>query len=158
MARSRCPRAAARVNALPDDCVRSVEPEITEFIDEVADLEPESAARWLTAYLPTVKVIYCFQLLSGTDVGDGWEAVHAVQGELWSRLGGIFQAGDEGFSNREGYHIVWQFTDKVTGPWNMAVLEEDGTWTPFEMDLGDRQQRAAFMAGRVPETAKRLPK
>ena len=132
--------------------------EIAEFIGEVADLEPESAAHWLENYLPTVKVIYCFQLLSGTDVGDGWKAVHAVQGELWSRLGGIFQAGDEGFSNTDGYHIVWQFTDKVTGPWNMAVLEEDGTWTPFEMDLGDPQHREAFMAGRVPETAKRLPK
>src|SRR5215467_4080475 len=104
--------------------------EIAEFIEDVADLEPESAARWLENYLPTVKVIYCFQLLSGTETGRGWDAVHAIQGKLWERLGGIMQAGDEGFSNREGYHIVWQFRDDVTGPWNMAVLDQDGTWTP----------------------------
>jgi hypothetical protein len=132
--------------------------EIAEFIEEVADLQPESAARWLEKYLPTVKVIYCFQLLSGTDVGRGWEAVHAIQGELWNRLGGIFQADAEGFSNTDGYGIVWQFGDKVTGPWKMAVLEEGEQWTPFEIDLGNRQHREAFMAGRVPETAKRLPK
>jgi len=63
--------------------------EIAEFIEEVADLQPRSAARWLENYLPTVRVIYSFQLLSGTDVGDGWKAVHAIRGRLWNRLGGI---------------------------------------------------------------------
>lgn len=130
--------------------------EITEFIEEVADLQPASAARWLERYLPAVKAIYAFQLLSGTDVGDGWKAVHAVNGELWARLGGIFQADAEGFSNSDGYHIAWQFSDGVSGSWKMAVLERDGSWTPFEMDLGNPQHREAFMAGQVPETAKRL--
>ncbi len=130
--------------------------EIAEFIEEVADLQPASAARWLERYLPTVKAIYAIQLLSGTDVGDGWKAVHAVRAELWSRLGGIFQADAEGFSNTDGYHIAWQFSDGVSGPWKMAVLGRDGTWAPFEMDLGNLQHREAFMAGQVPETAKRL--
>ena len=96
--------------------------------------------------------------MSGTDIGRGWDAVHAVRGKLWNSLGGIFQADAEGFSNRDGYHILWQFADTVVGHWNMAVLEKDGTWTPFEMDLGNPRHREAFMAGQVPETAKRLPK
>jgi len=130
--------------------------EIAEFIEEVADLQPTSAARWLAHYLPTVKAIYAFQLLSGVDDGDGWKAVQAMKGELWGRLGGIFQADGEGFSNTDGYHIVWQFPDDVSGSWNMAVLEGDGTWTPFEMDLGNPLHREMFMAGLVPETAKRF--
>jgi hypothetical protein len=130
--------------------------EIAKFIEEVADLRPTSAARWLAHYLPTVKAIYAFQLLSGVDDGDGWKAVQAMKGELWGRLGGIFQADGEGFSNTDGYHILWQFPDDVSGSWNMAVLERDGTWTPFEMELGNPQHRETFMAGQVPETAKRL--
>ena len=130
--------------------------EIAEFIEEVADLQPISAAHWLAHYLPTVKAIYAFQLLSGVDDGDGWKAVQAVKGELWGRLGGIFQADGEGFSNTDGYHIVWQFPDDVAGSWNMAVIEPDGSWTAFEMDLGDPLHREAYMAGLVPETAKRF--
>jgi len=130
--------------------------EIAEFIEEVADLQPTSAARWLAQYLTTVKAIYAFQILSGVDDGDGWKAVQAMKGELWGRLGGIFQADREGFSNTDGYHILWQFPDDVRGSWNMAVLEPDGAWTPFEMDLGNPLHRAAFRAGQVPETARRL--
>jgi hypothetical protein len=46
--------------------------ELQEFIEEVRHYKPESASTWLQQYLPTVKVIYAFQLLSGTDEDDGW--------------------------------------------------------------------------------------
>jgi hypothetical protein len=37
--------------------------ELQEFIDDVSDYKPKSAATWLPHYLPSVKVIYAFQLL-----------------------------------------------------------------------------------------------
>src|SRR6202167_2036944 len=40
--------------------------ELQEFIDEIPHCEPVSAATWLQQYLPSVRVIYAFQLLNGT--------------------------------------------------------------------------------------------
>ena len=47
--------------------------------------------------------------------------------------------------------ILWQFHDGAKGPWNMAILAEDGRWICFEMDLGNRAQRASFLDGRLPD-------
>jgi hypothetical protein len=130
--------------------------ELAEYAEEIGGERPESAARWLGDYLPRVRVIYVLQLLAGTDREGGWAAVHAIQGEVWGAVGGIMQADGEGFTNEEGYHILWQFGATVDGPWKMAVLGEGGRWTVFEMNLGDRRQRDAFLAGRVPEGVKPL--
>jgi hypothetical protein len=130
--------------------------EIAEFLAELVSDRPVSAARWLTQYLPRVKTIYAFQLLSGTDTNDGWSAVHALQGRIWGRAGGILQADGEGFSNEDGHHILWQFADHVDGPWNMALLDAAGNWKRFEIDLGNRKQRADFLDGRIPVDAKLL--
>jgi hypothetical protein len=130
--------------------------EIAEFIEEIRDAQPLSAARWLTPYFPRVKTIYAFQLLKGTDVDDGWSAVHALQGRIWAKRGGILQADGEGFSNEDGYYILWQFADHVEGPWNMAVVDTAGQWTAFEMNLGNREQRAIFLVGQVPEGVRLL--
>jgi hypothetical protein len=130
--------------------------ELEEFVAEVTDARPRSAANWLKAYLPTIKSIYAFQLLSGTDRDRGFEAVWAIQGELWQRLGGIFQSDGEGFSNREGYQITWDFSDTAIGPWKMAVLERGGVWKAFEMELSDPDQRNAFLEGRIPPRVRLL--
>jgi hypothetical protein len=98
---------------------------LEEFISEVDDYQPASAAQWLKEYLPRVRVIYALQLLSGTDVDDGWDSVHTIQGAIWNKSGGILQADLEGFSNEDGHHILWQFSEHVTGPWNMAVLQKE---------------------------------
>jgi hypothetical protein len=37
--------------------------EVAEFIEEVADCKPDSAAAWLQRYLPAAKAVYAFQLL-----------------------------------------------------------------------------------------------
>jgi hypothetical protein len=132
------------------------EEEVGEFLNELEDPRPVSAAEWLREYLPSVRTIYAFQIMhSGVELGQGWDAVHALQGEIWDSLGGIFQADGEGFSNEDGYHILWQFSDDVSGPWNMAV-REGNNWVAFEMDLGNRQHREAFKAGRVPDGVNRL--
>lgn len=126
--------------------------ELNEFIAESEHYQPTSAARWLKEYLPGVKTIYALQLLSGTDVDDGWNAVHTIQGALWTLSGGILQADSEGFTNEDGYNILWQFSDRATGKWKMAVLDRE-KWLAFEMDLGDAEQRKAFFEGRVPPGA-----
>jgi|ERR1043166_696733 hypothetical protein len=129
--------------------------ELEEFIAEVESLKPISAARWLQQYLPRVRVIYALQLLSGTEVRDGWSAVHTVQGAIWTTAGGILQADSEGFTNEDGYQILWQFRHGVSGKWNMAVLDRE-KWVAFEMELGDLAQREAFLKGEVPSSARLL--
>jgi hypothetical protein len=123
--------------------------EVAEFVDEIEECKPASAANWLRDYLAKVKCIYAFQVLSGTDKNDGWAAMYAVRDAIREVVGGIIQADGEGFSNEEGYHILWQFSDRVKGPWWMAVLR-DGEWATFQMQLGNRKHREAFFRGEIP--------
>jgi hypothetical protein len=124
--------------------------EISEFLDEINDGKPDSAAIWLTQYLRRVRVVYAFQILSGTEQENGWGILGKFKSVLWNSVGGIFQADGEGFSNEDGYHILWQFSDNVSGPWWMGLLKT-GAWVHFEMELGDEKQRQAFLKGEVPE-------
>ena len=132
--------------------------EIADFLEELQDCKPESGVQWLADYLAEVKTIYAFQHLQGAETEEGGNALHALRSALWERGDAIIQADGEGFTNEEGYHIVWQFSDSVSGPWNMGVLQ-DGTWHHFKMDLGDPDHRAAFLNGEVPDdlTAIRHP-
>ncbi len=127
-----------------------VSEEIEEFLEEIADCKPASAAAWLAEYLKTVKTIYAFQLLSGTDVKNGWDILGKVKDSIFTQVGGILQADGEGFSDEDGYHILWQFSNSVKGPWGMGVLK-DGEWIHFQMDLGNKKHQAAFFRGEVPE-------
>lgn len=124
--------------------------EIADFIEDTRDCKPESGVQWLVEYLAEVKTIYSFQHLQGADTEEGGNALHALRAALWERGDAIIQADLEGFTNEDGYQIVWQFSDSVSGPWNMAVLQ-DGTWHQFTMDLGDPDHRAAFFRGEVPD-------
>lgn len=125
------------------------EGEIAEFIEETQDCKPQTGVAWLHQFLAGVKTVYAFQHLQGSETEEGGNALHALRAHLWERGDAIVQADLEGFSNEEGYHIVWQFSDSVSGPWNMAVLQ-DGTWHHFTMDLGDAEHREAFFKGEVP--------
>ena len=100
--------------------------EIAEFLEETRDCKPESGVEWLHSFLTEVKTVYAFQHLAGSETEEGLAALHALRTFLWQRGESIIQADMEGFTNEDGYHIVWQFSDTVTGPWNMAVLQ-DGT-------------------------------
>jgi hypothetical protein len=123
--------------------------EIADFLEDLYEAKPESNVEWLTEYLESVKTTYSFQHLQGTETVEGSNALHALRTALMERGEAILQADLEGFTNEEGYHIVWQFSDTVSGPWNMAVLQ-DGTWLNFSMDLGDPDHRAAFLSGEAP--------
>lgn len=130
--------------------------ELDEFREEVEDCEPASAAQWLTNFFDQVKVIYAFQMLNAAFEDDNFNVVNSIRAKIWNRTGGIFQADAEGFSNEEGYHVLWQFSDNVSGEWSCAVLNSSGGWDTFIMDLGDKTQRKEFQDGKVPEKAKRI--
>ena len=130
--------------------------ELDEYRDELEDFKPTSAAKWLTSYFDQVKVIYAFQMLNAAFDGNNYDIVNSIRTKIWNRTGGIFQADGEGFSNEEGYHILWQFSDNVTGDWSCAVLNASSDWDKFVMDLGDKIQRKEFQEGKVPQKAKLL--
>lgn len=124
--------------------------------DELADLEedlygakPESAVEWLKEYFAEVVEVYRFEHYQGAETVDGLAALHALRALLIDRGEAILQADGEGFTNEEGYHVVWQFSENAAGPWNMAVLQE-GEWQNFAMDLGDPEHREAFWMGEAP--------
>jgi hypothetical protein len=127
--------------------------ELIEFKEEIADCAPASAVAWLLEYFPRVRTIFAFQVLSGTESEGGWDILGALKEAIWQRSGGILQADAEGFSNEDGYHIIWQFADNVSGPWWMGVLR-DKRWVHFEMDLGNSRHREAFFKGQVPSGVK----
>ena len=124
--------------------------EIADFIEDMQDCRPRSGVQWLENYLAFVKTIYAFQHLQGSETEEGSNALHALRSALWERGDAIIQADGEGFTNEDGYHIIWQFSDSVSGPWKMGVLQ-DGVWRHFSMDLGDPDHRAAFLKGTVPD-------
>lgn len=127
--------------------------ELDEFREELAEAKPKSGADWLVQYFEGVRCIYACQLLSGTDHLNGGEIFGALKNALWGFAPSIIQADGEGFTNENGYHIVWQFSDGVSGPWWMGLVRE-GQWTHFQIKLGDRRQSEAFLRGEVPAGAK----
>jgi hypothetical protein len=123
--------------------------ELAEFVSEIEGCKPASAVNWLKSFFPRVKCIYTFQVLSGTEHKNGWEILGDVKNVIWSFAPAILQADHEGFSNEDGYHILWQFSDSVDGSWWMGVLDQ-GKWRHFQMDLGKKEHREAFFQGQVP--------
>ena len=130
--------------------------EIEEFREDIKDCKPNSAVKWLDKYFDKVKVIYAFQLLNAAMEDNNFEIVGSIKATIWNKLGGLLQADNEGFSNEDGYHILWQFADNVTGEWSMSVKNLFGNWTNFTMDLGDKKQREEFWAGKVPKGSTKL--
>ena len=130
--------------------------ELDEFRELIRDHQPLSAVNWLDGYFERIKVIYAFRIMDAALLEDNFEVISALKTAIWARTGGLLQNDEEGFSNDEGYHILWQFPDEVTGDKYCAVLDEKGVWQRFRMDIGDSFQRMAFWAGEVPQLAVRL--
>jgi hypothetical protein len=129
--------------------------ELAEFAEQVAECNPPNAAKWLVEYFSRIRCIYAFQILAGAYHENGWEILDNVRECIRLAAPSILQADNEGFTNEAGYHILWQFNEAVEGDWWMAVLQ-DGQWVPFEMNLGNREQRQSFFRGQIPKGA-RLP-
>ena len=129
--------------------------ELDEFRVLIREHQPLSAVEWLDHYFDRIKVVYAIRVLDGALVDFNLETVNALKRAIWGKSGGLLQNDLEGFSNEEGYHILWQFPDDVSGDKYCAVLD-NGVWVKFRMDLGDMFQRMAFWAGEVPQMAVRL--
>jgi hypothetical protein len=130
--------------------------ELGEFRESIEEYKPASAARWLLSYFDRVKVIYAFHLLGAAFENDNFTVINSIREIIWNKTGGIFQSDGEGFTNEEGYAILWQFSDEAKGEWNMAVHDGAGEWIRFTMDLADEKQREEFWQGKVPKGAVRL--
>jgi len=139
-------------HGVPDD--RGIE-EIASFLEEVEDCKPACNVPWLRQFLPQVRTVYLWSLWSGTEVNDGWSPVR--------QLGDVFVDGEEtavyseleGWSNTDGNHITWEFSDDVRGgdPWWFG-LHLHGRWHRFQMDPADRERREYFKCGEVPPCVK----
>ena len=90
--------------------------EISDLLEDLYDVKPDSGVAWLKEFLEEVKTLYAFQHLQGSETVDGSNALHAHRAQLCERGDAIIQADNEGFTNEEGFHIVWQFSDSVSGP------------------------------------------
>lgn len=129
--------------------------ELDEFRVLIREHQPLSAVHWLDSYLDRIKIVYAFRILDGALIDDNLEIVNALKRAIWGKSGGLIQNDLEGFSNDEGFHILWQFPDDITGDKYCAVLD-NGVWVRFRMDLGDPFQRMAFWAGEVPQMSVRV--
>jgi hypothetical protein len=129
--------------------------ELDEFRVLIREHQPLSAVEWLDHYFDRIKVVYAIRVLDAALIDHNLEIVNALKRAIWGKSGGLLQNDLEGFSNEEGYHILWQFPDDITGDKYCAVLD-NGVWVRFRMDLGDAFQRMAFWAGEVPQMAVRL--
>jgi hypothetical protein len=127
--------------------------ELDELTHEMEHSRPTRAVEWLKHYFSHVKMVYSMQPMSGADVNDGWSAIGRVQAYLWKKFGGILQADNEGFTNREGQHILWQFHGKQEGQLEVAVMEDNGTWRAYTLEMADPEQVAVFR-GETPISAK----
>ena len=129
---------------------------LEEFKEEIEDCKPISAVNWLTTFFDKVKVIYAFHLLNASLDSNNFEIISSIKTKIWNKTSGILQADNEGFSNEDGYHILWQFSDDVSGQWSCAVLNASAQWQNFIMDLGDKAQRQDFLNGHVPKKSERI--
>jgi hypothetical protein len=129
--------------------------ELDEFRVLIRSHQPLSAVQWLDKYFGRIAVVYAFRVLDAALLEDNYEIVSTLKTVIWGRTGGLLQNDQEGFSNDNGDHILWQFPDNITGDKYCAVLD-NGVWVRFRMDLGDPFQRMAFWAGEVPQMAVRL--
>lgn len=122
------------------------EEEIAEFQELLEDSLPQRGARWASQYIGGAERVYAVRFLEA-----GFDDVSPSPNDvIWAIkdvVGGIIQADDEGISNEDGYTVVWHFAEDVSGPWNFAVLGEEGGWRLVSFDLSDRDKQQAFQGG-----------
>lgn len=134
---------------VPDD--RGAQ-EIAWFLEEIEDCQPSCNVPWLRQFLPQVRTVYLWSLYSGTDVNDGWEPVREIGDVYIDGEETAVYAEFEGWTNTDGNHITWEFTDRVRGdgePWWFG-LHLAGRWHRFQMALSNREGRDCFKQGVVP--------
>jgi len=110
-------------------------------------VSPAVNVQWVTQYLTRVQTVFMFRCSNGAP-DTSLELVREILQNLREDPSGLLYVGLEGWSNEYG-HLTWEFTDRVTGAWEMALRRDSG-WETFQMDLENRTHRHAFQAGEVP--------
>jgi hypothetical protein len=121
-------------------------------------VEPVVNTQWVQQYLTRVQTVYTFRCSnsapdSNLDLVNEIVDVLRHDDENVGGESGLLYAELEGWSNPNGHHITWEFSDRASGPWWMALRRDDG-WDTFQMELGNRAHRRAFKAGKVPAGVK----
>lgn len=133
------------------------EEQMQAFKDAVYGDKPDNAAAWLINYFDTIKVVYTFEMLSPEITEENyWDIVTELKMLFWDSTLGIFQGDHEGFSNEDGFLILWHFNENAQGPRYVGTLDENGEWVNYEIDLDNPQQRTQFLAGKLPDNIERL--
>ncbi len=140
-------------DSVKDDSI--AKKEIKEFKKSLKKSYPVTSAEWLKAYLDDVEVIYAIEIFPEIASCNGWDALSSVQNYIFSQLkSAIVQSNNEGFTNEEGLHILWQFNSKnIKGKCYSAILDKSNTWVKFIMDLSDFDQTEDFQDGIIPMNA-----
>lgn len=126
--------------------------EIAWFLEEIEDCQPGCNVPWLRWFLPRVRTVYIWSLYSGTNKDDGWVPVQALTEAFTDGEETAVYAEFEGWSNTDGDHITWEFTNRDREPghlWWFGLLL-NSRWHRFQMDLADRERAEYFRRGEIP--------
>lgn len=125
--------------------------EVDWLRSDLHDRRPRASAQWAATYLGAARVLYGCQYLS---FGLSPKYAQIPSRVMWALQtisgGGIVHAEGQGFSNEDGYQITWEFSDRVSGTRQVAVLGASGRWETFELDMSDERHRIAFRVGERP--------
>src|SRR5436305_2093933 len=128
--------------------------EVAEFIDSLESGGPPAAVRWLSDYLESIRAIYAIRIYPESMLhhADALDAVYAVRTALHDAVGGIGQWDGHGFTNEDDRLIWCDPKMELRGETRAAILDEfTGEWIPFELDLDNPDELAAFLRGEIPE-------
>jgi hypothetical protein len=125
--------------------------EIERLRDGLRNALPLSAREWVKNYLSEVKTIFIFELNVDNISGKDWEVLGRFQNMLKDALQGIVQADHEGYYNEKGDYILWQMYEGAGGTIPAAVLDQKGSWIPFNLKLNKAEAVQRFKEGIVPQ-------
>jgi hypothetical protein len=131
--------------------------EVAEFIDSLESGGPASAVRWLGDYLESIRAIYAIRIYpeAMANHSDAIDAVYAIRTALHDAVGGIGQWDGQGFTNEEDRLIWCDRSSQPTGWTAAAILDEStGEWIPFDLNLDDPEELAAFLRGELPRATR----
>jgi hypothetical protein len=123
------------------------------ILEGLEDQQPACNVEWLNRFLPLVKSAYWLDLLSGTEVNDGWEAVDAVCDVITGDGRTAVHVLGEGWWNTHEDIITLEKPGPVPDLWPMALFLDD-QWHRFAMRTNDAKAKARFLRGALPLKAK----
>jgi hypothetical protein len=128
--------------------------EVAEFIDSLEAGGPPSAVRWLSDYLETIRAIYAIRVYpeSIAENPEAIDTVFAIRTAVRDAVGGIGQCDGQGFTNEDDRLIWCDPSTSPSGQTQAAILDEaTGEWIPFDLNLDDPEELAAFVRGELPD-------